>query len=167
MLRFLFLAALGLLMLGSAALGEAGETREPLRGITAVRLKPLGVDREAERCGITESLVREAIMFPASMSKLRITDQGGFLSPVLLITVSVLHLDRDDQCFSSVRLELLNNQQIKLDFSNEPPVWVDVLLWRNTWIFASSASRHPLQLRTAIESQTKKFLADWSLANKN
>jgi hypothetical protein len=46
-------------------------------------------------------------------------------------------------------------------------VWVDVLLWRNTWIFASSASRHPLQLRTAIESQTKKFLADWSLANKN
>jgi hypothetical protein len=131
-----------------------------------VNLVTGGLDHAAGQCGITDTLIRDAVTFPVSSSNLRIADPADPSSPDLRISLNVMYFERGQQCFSSVRMEVLNYQKVQLDFTNGPPVWANVLLWQSDWTVAGPVSRHPQQLRTIIENQTKGFLTEWNLANR-
>ena len=53
----------------SAQVGSEGNS-PALRGLKSIDLLIQGVDDEAQRCGITETLVRDAFLYPISQSKL-------------------------------------------------------------------------------------------------
>jgi hypothetical protein len=53
------------------------ETIEKLRGLMSVRLIVPELDEDAKSCGLSQELVRDAVMFPASSSKLEFLDATG------------------------------------------------------------------------------------------
>jgi hypothetical protein len=140
---------------------------DALRGLKSIDLFIEGVDDEAQRCGITETLIRDAFLYPISQSKLQFAHHAG--GPTFFVRVSLLIQRHPEQCISFVEAAVRNYQKVQLDYLKEddPPTWAWVNLWPSGWGEASLIVGQPAQrVRNVIENVTKKFLTAWSLANK-
>jgi hypothetical protein len=139
--------------------------RSILRGIKSISLR-VSLDGDAQRCGITESLIHDAFMFPASSSKIRVSNDAW---PKFVVYVATLNPRQPaGGCSSHVTVEVVNYQDVKLDYAGEdkPPVRVKVTLWEHSWSDLSGIETHGQIVRTSVEDATKKFLAEWNFANE-
>jgi hypothetical protein len=134
-----------------------------LRGLDVVRLAIENLDEDSKACGITEDLVRNAFMFPASAAKFKVVHVGASVS-VFYINVLTLRTNTP-QCISSVTTDLRTYQPVDLKQSNRT-VFTIVVLWNKGRVFVSNPNAHAEQVKTAIEGLTKEFVIEWNLDNK-
>ena len=167
MLRHLCIACACLLAMGHSSIAQISEerSREALRGLTSIAVLVDGLDEEAARCGITQALIRDAFMFPASQTKIEVRDNAASPGWMFYVRVVVLIQERPNQCISYLEFAVHNLQKISLDhYSQRSAVWASVRVW--DYGSMRVGKDHPQQVRTAIENATKKFLAIWNEANK-
>jgi hypothetical protein len=138
---------------------------EELRGLTHLGLIVKGLDQEAQRCGITRDLIRDAIAYTIGSSKLKFSDDDSS-GPMIYVGVGVLVQRQPVQCFSDVSLDVVNFQRVQLDYTDEPPRIVTLWLWHDDWLEVSILERHSQHVQSAVENATKKLVAAWYLANK-
>jgi hypothetical protein len=162
----MLLAAAALWHASSNAVAQMGsEETRPLRGLKSIRLSVEGIDDEAQKCGVTESLIREAFLFPLSQSRIKFTTDK--MAPLFWVRANVLIQERPGQCISSLELAVVNYQRVQLDYlddRDEPPVWAFVRLWDAGTLLVGT--RHAERVRAAVENATKKFVTTWNLANR-
>ena len=157
-----FLSVALFLCVGGIAIGA--HQAEGLRGLTHLGLQVEELDQETQSCGITRDLIRDAIAYPISSSRLGFSDDDR--SPKLYVHVASLVQRQPLQCFSLVSFEVVNLQKVQLDYTDEPPRYVVVQLWQHYWLGVSIPERHSEKVRDGIENVTKKLIAAWYLANK-
>jgi len=136
-----------------------------LRGIKSLSLGVVGLDRAAQSCGINQSVIRDAIMYPASSAKFQITDEQK--GPTFYVRVLTIVQQVPIQCITSVEIQIYVPQKIILEYTGEP--WAQdavIELWEDNTVLVSIADLHPQQLKLAIENMTKRFVTDWNFANK-
>jgi hypothetical protein len=145
----------------SAQVGSEGNS-PALRGLKSIDLLITGVDDEAQRCGITETLVRDAFLYPISQSKLQFLHYAA--GATFFIRVNALIQRQPNQCISSLELSVMNYQMVQLDYADEAPTWA----WVRLWDFSSIIVGEPLaeRVRNTIDRATKKFLTTWNFVNK-
>ena len=145
--------------------GAVAQQREELKGLAHLGLLVEELDQDAQRCGITRSLIRDAIAYAISSSKLKFSDDNGS-GPKIYVRVGALVQRQPVQCLSDVSLDVVNFQRVQLDYTDEPPRFVTIQLWHDDWLEVSIPEKHSQQVRSAIENATKKLVAAWYLANK-
>ena len=103
-LQFFIWAILGVALLitetGTAQVSEK-DAQRALRGLTSIYLLVDDIDEEAKSCGITKSLIRDAFMFPASLSKIKISNDPVLTSSEFYVRVSSVIQQNPTQCFRS------------------------------------------------------------------
>jgi hypothetical protein len=160
-MRILPLIAVCLFM--SAGFGHAQtEIGGKLKGLTQITLLVEDLPKDAQACGITPELVRNAFMYPASSSKLQIKDSID-VRTVFYIQITTLH--ERGTCFSNIALKLYIYQELKVSFADRIGSY-EVDLWHRGWLGISAVNRHPQIIREQIENYTKQFLTAWNLDNK-
>lgn len=158
-------AVFGLLM-GSflfADQAQAQTYRNQLRAINQISylLEPL--DEDQKECQLTEALIRDAFMFPASSARFVVQEQLGL--PAFYINVTTLLFKRNDVCFSNIDMRLRVFQEMKLETSGRS-IFATILLWNVSSVRSSVKGQHGRSVREAIEEGTKKFITNWNLDNK-
>jgi hypothetical protein len=133
----------------------------PLKGLKSIHLLVEDLNEESQRCGITEPLIHDAFMFPASSSKINISNDRG---PTFYVKVATL-FDRLG-CFSLLKVEVYINQSVKLNYIDGPPAFVHVRLWQEERLITSKIEEHGQRIRNNVENSTKNFLTEWNLANR-
>lgn len=141
----------GVFMALSAA--AAQPIADPLGDVTSANLL-IQATEDAKACGVTESLIRQAAMFPISANDLEISQSINLGLPDLDIAVQTLR-SPTDICFSSVRVSVHSLRG------------GDNVLWEGSNIGYSNAYQHPEQIRQIVETLTKNLLTAWNLARKN
>ena len=161
-MRMLALIAVWLLM--NVGFGHAQTNRSgDLKGMTQIHLLIETLTDDAKACGITEELIRDAFMYPASSSRLQITSDPA--SPTFYIQVSTLRLNPEGICFSGVNYESYNSQFVQPYFAPTPKLY-DVVFWKTGYVFFSGKNQHVQLLKENIEDHVKRFLTTWNLDNK-
>lgn len=162
-MRGIIIAACGTLALLAAT--ASAQDRNDLKDLRSVGLIVGGMDQDAQRCGFTRSLIRDAIAYPISSSKLDFSGdyKGG---AALNVRVTAMVQTQPLECISEVDVDVFSIQQVQLDYSNQPARFFPVELWHDSWLSASPPEQHAQQIRTAIENAAKKLVTDWNLANK-
>jgi hypothetical protein len=142
-------------------------TQKAITGLSELKLLVDGLDADSQKCGITESLIRDAFMFPVSSSRLNIVSKASYAGPVFYIRVTTLDPRNSSQCVTSLEAEVINFQLVKLDYKDDEPSWVTVKLWDDIWVTSSNRADHPQKIQHAVENATKKFVTIWNIANKD
>ena len=160
-MRIILSVGLLLFFLGSAVAAQGDD----LKGVTNLGLLVEEPDQEAQQCGITRGLIRDAIAYTISSSKLKFSEDNGS-GPKIYVSVGALMQRQPVQCFSVVSLDVVLFRGVQLDYTNEPPRAVTIQLWHDDWLQLSAPERHSQDVRSAVENATKKLVAAWYLANK-
>jgi hypothetical protein len=160
LMRMLPLIAVCLFM--NAGFGHA-QTKDDgsLRGLTQVDLLIENLDADSQACGITPQLLRDAFMFPASSTALKISETAN---ATFYIQTATIH-DNAGRCISSIRFELFEFQFLKPGFANLHRTTA-VEFWHDYWMGFSGQNQHSKMIRDAVEVVAKKFLTKWNLDNK-
>jgi hypothetical protein len=161
MIRLFFSVGLLLCVGGSAFAQQSGY----LKGITQLGFLVEGLDQDTQRCGITRELIRDAIAYTISSSKLKFSDDDK-KRPLIRVGVAALIQRQPVQCFSALSFDVVHAQDVQLDYADEPPRYIVMWLWHDTWLEVASPERHSGQVRGAVENATKKLVAAWYLANQ-
>ena len=133
----------------------------PLKGLKSIHFV-VDLNGENQRCGITEPLIHDAFMFPASSSKIHISNDRGPMFHVLVATLTEV-----GGCISNLKVEVSNYQPVKLEYTDGPPAFVPVRLWQEEQLIVSSKMKdHGQRVRNEVENSTKKFLTERNLANR-
>jgi hypothetical protein len=82
---------------------------------------------ESLLCGITEELIREGFMYPASSASFKVTDESKANVPVFFVNVISMRED-NGYCVSRVTVQVYVSQDVMLEFS-EHPIFGAVELW--------------------------------------
>src|ERR1700693_3098564 len=129
MIRSFFSVVL-LLCVGSVG---AAQQAEELRGLTHLGLLVEGLDQEGQRCGITRDLIRDAIAYTISSSKLKFSD-GDSNGPKLYVRVGARVQREPLKGVSNVWFDVVNLQKVQLDYTDEPPRYTVLQLWHDDWL---------------------------------
>jgi hypothetical protein len=127
------------------------------------------------QCGIDETLVREAFMYPASAARFHIVkqidertlEQQGFPAGNFIIKITTLQ-ENATQCFSTVDASVVTFQSVKLEFSGLEE-FGNIELWTlgsDGWIVRSSILDHPHYISEAVETIARKFITEWNEDNR-
>jgi hypothetical protein len=87
------------ILVASAASAQMDKNDTPdhldlLRGLKTINLVIEGADDDAQRCGITESLIRDAFLYPISQSKLQFSTIAHGTAFLVRVAVLILALFR-------------------------------------------------------------------------
>jgi hypothetical protein len=135
-----------------------------LRGINRIRLLVEKLNESHDECRITEALIRDAFMYPASGARfVVVNDILGV--PFMYFNIATMWIKSDQRCFSHVDMRLQVNQNVKLEASGRT-IFSTIELWTLQSIWTSGKDRHAQAIRDSIEQMTKKFITDWNLDNK-
>jgi hypothetical protein len=140
------------------------DTQQAIRGLSELELVVDGLDSDAEKCGITASLIRDAFMFPVSSSRLNISNKASYVGPAFLIRVTTAQTP--SLCVTALEFAVINYQLVKLDYKDDAPSWVTLRLWDNLWVSSSAPANHPQKIQRSVEASAKKFVTIWNIANK-
>ena len=133
-----------------------------LKGLKSIHLLVEELNEESQRCGITQPLIHDAFMFPASSSKMHISNDNTV--PIFYVHVLTILQGHLGWCVSHLRVELYTNQWVKLDYTDD--AWVHMRLWQEEVLITSKIEDHGQLIRNNVENLTKKFLTEWNLANR-
>jgi hypothetical protein len=113
------------------------------------------------KCGITDKLIHDAFMYPASSAQFQIfsTPPNGKVQAVLSIDVRTLVPTEGFFCVSNIKLTVSHFQSIKY-FTEESEQGL-IFVWQNDWLGYSVPSAHPSQVKAAVEDLAKSFITDW------
>jgi hypothetical protein len=147
----------------SVSLAHAQE-RKPLAELKRIQLSIniTGTPDAASTCGITDKLIRDAFMHPASSAKFSIVNDKP--QAAFLITVYVLH-SPPGICATHVKSTLLYRGTVPLDFSGRTDV-LPVMLWDLYRAGISGSNAHTDMVRKITEDSAKAFVTEWNLQNK-
>ena len=142
---------------------QAGSHSGDLTGITKIELLIESLTANAKACGITEKMISDAFMYPASSSRLQIA-RDDLDVPSFYIQVTTLHTN-SGACASSINFRLWYRQPVKPVFA-ESPRGLDIVFWIDGSIVMSAQNHHAQMVKEDVENYTKKFLTNWNLDNK-
>jgi hypothetical protein len=162
MIRVFFSVVLLCCAAGGAAIAQQADD---LKGLSHLGLLVDPLDQDAQRCGITRDLIRDAMAYTISSSKLTFSDDEGS-GPKIYVSIGGLVQRQPVQCFSNVSFDVVNFQRVQLNYTDEPSRFVTIQLWHDDWLQVSIPERHSESVRRAIENATKKLVAAWYLLNK-
>ena len=156
-------SALTALALINVATTHAQKPAHQLRGLTELKLRIEILDKDATTCGINDSLVRNAFMYPARGAGLNVVTEPSAGAPVFHINI-ITTRDRD-LCVSSVQVRVYNYQRVKLEYQ-EYETFAEVTLWTAGLVAFADQRRHGNQIKSAVKDMTKNFVTVWNLSNK-
>ena len=153
---------LGLYVLTFAALliwpGSTWGKNEGLKGLKEVRPYLASLSSDAEKCDLTEEKLLSAIEKPISLSRIKQSDSAKVF---FYVTVNTIHLAWTNFCISNVRIEVYTNQFVELAVTTSY-VPVTMTLWDAAVLFGAPTDSHLDQVVRALETRTRKFVADWT-----
>jgi hypothetical protein len=167
-LRTLPLIAVCLFLSAGFGHAETEPKEHPLKGLKQISLEIELLNQDAQTCGITRELIHDAFMYPASSSKLKISDDLINLQPdvaTFYIQVTTHYTKTLGLCFTGINMQAHIYQSLKLPFADRVKGF-NVKLWDDETIGVSAANQHGRQIQGMIEDYTKKFLTAWNLDNK-
>jgi len=141
----------------------AQEATEPeLRGLNKINFWAAPLDKSNERCGITESSLRQTFMYPASSAKFNVID-----SPIAdgYFTVFVTTDFGNGLCISTVITRVTTIQKVQFDYSGLQRA-SSVLLWSEHYIAYGPPNQHNEQIKKVLTNMTQSFITRWNLNNK-
>ena len=142
---------------------QAQTYRNQLRGINQIGLLVEPLDDDQKECGLTEALIRDAFMYPASGARFVVKEVVGV--PHMYFNITTLFFRQNQVCFSNIDVRLRVFQEMKLEASGRN-ILATIQLWNDTLVRSSSKGRHAQAIREEIDQKTKKFITDWNLDNK-
>jgi hypothetical protein len=159
--RLVAIAALALISMSPQC--QAQTKNHLLSGLSAVDLEIEELNPDSIECGITEGAIRASVMYPLSSAKIRV---NATADAVLYVQVTSLYIKPEHICFANVRLEVYVIQNVTLEFSGEVRM-SKIQVWHANSVAYSGRSRHAKYLSEILEDQSKKFVTDWNLDNKD
>jgi hypothetical protein len=152
----------------SAGLSQAQQQPGSLSGIKSANVNINEADAENKSCGITDQLIREAVMYPISGSRLKVSSllPPSTDVPILSVAISTVRGGvTSGLCLSGIRIQLAIYQPLTLPFASGPRMH-KVMLWEGGWHGGSMQHDHAKQIREQIELLMKRFVTAWNLDNK-
>jgi hypothetical protein len=166
--RCVFLVALSVFVTNFAQAQMSPEnTQKAIKGLSELELFIEDLDSASQKCGITESLIRDAFMFPVSSSRLNIVSKASYTRPAFYIRVTTLDPRNSSQCITMLEASVINYQLVKLDYKDDEPSRVILRLWEDAQVTNTTRSDHPRLIQRAVEAATKRFVTIWNIANKD
>jgi hypothetical protein len=141
---------------------DAQTFHNSLRGLSKIQLTIEELDPSSISCGLTKSAIQDAVKYPLSFTKLQLDEDS---SEDLYVNVSSLYFPSDPSCVSSIEVEAYSFQVVNLTFSART-IGVSVKLWNHGNLLSSVKSEHVQRVKQEIEDETKHFITDWNLDNK-
>jgi hypothetical protein len=154
---FLLITFCFVFSVGSPTVRAQTQNDGRLKGLKKIYLLIETLDKTAEGCGLSEDLIRTAVMYPLSSSPMEIEDR----STTFYVNLGTLR--SQGTCFSTLSIKIYQN--VKLTFANFERNY-KLGLWNKTWFGFSPPHEHGQMVRAAIETMTKDFLTAWNLDNK-
>jgi hypothetical protein len=160
------------LLTASILLAEQAQAQmsgNQLRGIDQITLVFEQLDEDQKECQITEALIRESFMYPASGARFVVKETmpgvpHGF--PFIHFNITTLSSRQNQACLSNRDMRLRAIQDVKLVASGRNIFGVIQLWFGGGVLQVSPKGRHGQAIREGIEEKTKKFITDWNLDNK-
>jgi hypothetical protein len=150
------------LVLCLSAVCAKAETTSALSGLKQFQLLVEDLSQSDPKCGITEDLVRRALMDSVASQKFKIVDKS---TVAFYVKIATLHT-ANGICMSVTNVDLRAAQNVQLAFSGAEH-FVRVLLWSNAWFDTSpGGNAHKKQIRKTLEEASQQFIDDWQSANK-
>jgi hypothetical protein len=149
--------------------GHAQTEDNLLRGLIELNLVVEKLPGGAAPCGITEEMIRTAVRYPLSSTKIRLHLTHDFTAPRPALYINILTVHQANECTSVVHIEVSNFQKVTLYFSGadkSAAKMASVILWKATRLLGSNPTRHRRQVPETIEAELKNFITDWNLDNK-
>ena len=163
------LAVFGLVVAGLlSAQAQARTNGNQLRGINQISLQFDRFNDDEKDCHITQNLIRDAFMYPASTARFIVKETVGVPHglPFMDFNVNTILFKSDQLCFSNIDMRLRVFQDAKLEASGRY-IFAFIEVWSvGSMLRVSDNGRHRQLVRDAIEGATKKFITDWNLDNK-
>jgi hypothetical protein len=146
-----------------SARAEAQTPHNGLRGLSQIQVVIESLDSGTTDCGVTKSVIENAVKYPLSSTKLQLTQDSA---EVLYINLSSLYFTSSHLCVSNIDVEVVIIQPVVFQFS-ERNISAAVKLWDNGIIISSPQSQHADSVEQQIERLVKHFVTDWNLDNKD
>jgi hypothetical protein len=150
-----------------AALIANAHADERLTGIKQIALRIEKLDDDNKKCGITEALLSQSVTNPLSNSRIQIVppaSDGVSVSPYLYVyTITVM--PNNSYCVTSLVMEVIVGQPVHLRASGRE-VYARIVLWSSGSTIHGAINGHSRQIESDVESQTKRLITAWDLANK-
>jgi hypothetical protein len=135
-----------------------------LRGINQIDLLIEVLSENAKACQITDALIHDAFMHPASSARFTMKE-GHDRLPFMYFNITTLFDKPNELCVSNISMHLHVHQDVKLEATGRS-VFTTVQLWSGGAMTISTRGRHGQAVRDVIATHTKKFITDWDLGNK-
>jgi hypothetical protein len=164
LMRKLPLIAMCLFMTAGFGHARAESYVGSLTGVTKIELLIEDLDANNKACGITEEIIRDAFMYPASSSRLQIARDDPS-APFFYIQVTTLH-SNVGACASHIHYQLYFHQLVQPVFTPSPRN-LDMVFWNEGSIMMSQQNQHAQMVKENVENYTKKFLTKWNFDNKS
>jgi len=135
-----------------------------LRGINQIDLLVEVLSENAKACQITDALIHDAFMYPASSARFAMKE-GHDRSPFMYFNITTLFNKLNELCVSYISMHLQIHQDVKLEATGRS-VFTTVQLWSGGAMGISTRDRHGQVVRDVVATHTKKFITDWNLGNQ-
>jgi hypothetical protein len=160
-MRRILVAITYLLMLSFQC--EAQTLNHALRGLAEINVLVEDLDDEDIKCGLTKDLIRDAVLYPTSSAKIRVTNE--LVSEWLYVNTLSFFSEAAQYCVTTVVMEARSFEEEMLTFSRRK-VHSEIVLWRDGRLASSNRSGHARLVAEGIEQLAKKFVTDWHVDNK-
>jgi hypothetical protein len=160
--QWLILVSALVMLLSLQAVAQT--SNNALRGLSQMDLVIETPGVESSQCGITKEIIRNAVLYPVSSTKLEIKENTLPL-PYLHVGFVTLFFQRRDFCVTYVALEVYSVQPMTLDASDRDILAI-IQLWEAGTLGSSQRVKHAQEMTEWIEVLTKKLITDWNLDNR-
>jgi hypothetical protein len=160
-MRRILVAITYLLMLSFQC--EAQTLNHALRGLAKINVLVEDLDDEDIKCGLTNDLIRDAVLYPTNSAKIRVTNEH--VSEWLYVNTLSFFSEAAQYCVTTVVMEARSLEEEMLTFSRRK-VHSEIVLWRDGRLASSNRSGHARLVAEGIEQLAKKFVTDWRVDNK-
>jgi len=148
----------------SAAMASDGT----LTGLKKITILVEDLDNDSRQCGVEESGIKSAFMYPISQSRIEFIKPEPVNSEkvaIFYVQIGTLRLSRTNGCVSSLLTEVLTFQRVNLEVTQRS-VTTRVVLLHQSSLFTGPRDSHGKAIREAIEDHAKQFITQWNLDNR-
>jgi hypothetical protein len=120
------------------------------------------LDADSINYGISNEIIRHAVLYPASSAKFQISDSAH---TNLYVNIDSLVFKSADLCVTHIQMQAFAFQEVTLDFSGKETM-ATVELWSQGGIVSTNRAAHSRHVTQLIEDIMKRFVTDWNIDNK-
>jgi hypothetical protein len=141
---------------------EAQTHGNALRGLVKIQILIEDLNNSSLECGLTEALIRNAVLYPISAASIVVTE---FAPVALYVNANSLFPGSEQICVTNIYMRAETMQNVILDYSGRT-VFSNVELWSDGMILFTDRAYHARHVAETVEDLAKKFVTDWNLDNK-